>query len=611
MEKSRIIEVLKSTPYTHIVIGDDDRTITFLREQDSGARLFHAFDSETGTNFEEGKTVVDEDFAKRNYFPGFHSSELGRTFFVSDEDNTENLNFYTIDHKTNEFKALTENLYTGTNGFSKDMTKMAFANRTGKDEKGYLSELKIKDLQSGEEKLIWKDQDSDYRLSWGKIIFSPDHKKMVVALDYLNKRMRFNYMLIDVETGENQLILPESLESSSLFIIDKEFDGEGIHYVSNRTGFDNLFYYNMETNEEKLILDTGVESVDYSLNKDGTLFAIGLCNREEGATELLVIDLEGNEKIRQRFEGNVYIRKFNEQLWLLQSAVDLPPEVISFDLKDNTLVESKRFGAFLGERSNLARHSTKFVKYKSFDGKEVPSLLTLPKGDVKGAVITSFYGGSNDFLARSTLMAELGIAHLSPAVRGSWDHGKEWRDLIQGDLGGDEIIDIFWGAKFLEKELGLRPNQIGVRGGSHGGYATLRALTMPEDYKGLDLKYDWGFGSCWAGFACLEDFYKTSNIPDWLVYMLGEYEENVQLYKDRSPINFFENLKTPLFVHHGTNDNRVNYSSMRPFIEKLQASDVPHDIVLTQAAGHGAANIETMAGTLLRELEFVQKALNI
>jgi dipeptidyl aminopeptidase/acylaminoacyl peptidase len=88
----------------------------------------------------------------------------------------------------------------------------------------------------------------------------------------------------------------------------------------------------------------------------------------------------------------------------------------------------------------------------------------------------------------------------------------------------------------------------------------------------------------------LEDFYKTSNIPDWLVDMLGPYEGNEEKYRSRSPVHFFENLKAPLFVSHGANDSRVSPTSMDGFIEKLKNSDKDYVIHIMQGLGHSGGN---------------------
>ena len=182
-----------------------------------------------------------------------------------------------------------------------------------------------------------------------------------------------------------------------------------------------------------------------------------------------------------------------------------------------------------------------------------------------------------------------------------------WRKLIYGDLGGDEILDVIWAARYVRDTLNIPEHKIGISGGSHGGYATLRAITMPEKFKGFDTRFNFGAAICAAGFADLVDFYKTSNIPDWLVQMLGKYDE--KKYLERSPISYFDNLSCPLLALHGTNDARVSPSSMEGFIEKLKQSDKEYEIFISEGQGHHTNNKELRIIEIQKRLDFLKKHL--
>lgn len=196
---------------------------------------------------------------------------------------------------------------------------------------------------------------------------------------------------------------------------------------------------------------------------------------------------------------------------------------------------------------------------------------------------------------------------LSPAVRGSWGWGKDWENRLKGDLGGKEILDVVWGAKFLERELGLDPSRIGLEGGSHGGYAVLRALTMPDGFAGQESKYPWGFGLCWAGFSDLIKFHEDSWIADWLTDLLGPLSANRDLYVERSPLTHFSELEAPVFIVHGTHDRRVPPSTMTTFLEKLQASAKPHRIHFVEGQGHTGGDQKDKTLQYEAQQEFLQR----
>jgi dipeptidyl aminopeptidase/acylaminoacyl peptidase len=255
----------------------------------------------------------------------------------------------------------------------------------------------------------------------------------------------------------------------------------------------------------------------------------------------------------------------------------------------------------------LVHSSYRYVIYPSFDGLKIPAYLTIPKCEVKAAIITTFYGGTNRYDPSVQMLAELGVACLSPAVRGSWGRGKTWEDMLKGDLGGNEILDVIWGARYLEKQFGLAPEQIGLQGESHGGYAVLRAITMPDGFNGQPAKYPFGFAICWAGFADLVEFHRASRIPDWLTDLLGPIDDRKDTYIDRSPITHFRELQTPLLISHGENDTRVPLSTMQDFIEALRRSSVPHLVHIQRGQGHTTPSKQDLIDSHVRELEFIRK----
>ena len=100
------------------------------------------------------------------------------------------------------------------------------------------------------------------------------------------------------------------------------------------------------------------------------------------------------------------------------------------------------------------------------------------------------------------ILCAAGFIVVSPAVRGSTGFGRDFHALNDKDLGGDEIVDLFHVARWLETRTGLSARRIGVYGGSHGGYATMRAMTFPPETNGTKrAAIAFGFGMSHAGFS--------------------------------------------------------------------------------------------------------------
>jgi dipeptidyl aminopeptidase/acylaminoacyl peptidase len=405
--------------------------------------------------------------------------------------------------------------------------------------------------------------------------------------------------------------LPKENESDYIGIFGHKVENNELYYVTAPDGQDDIYHLDIASSKVTKLTDHRDNVSSYFMCEDNRTAYMTLERNSQNQTLFMQYELSGNQIKRQKESAldGVHNLIHSKDLWLHSTAIDNPGTFTKYEMnKDYELVAQYELTNLIGNRESLIHCDYKFVEYPSFDNEMVPAFLSLPKGEVKGAMIVSFYGGSNGYSWRTQLLAENGIAVLSPGVRGSWNYGKRWREKILGDLGGDEILDVHWGAKYLEKELGLSSSRIGVFGGSHGGYATLRAMTMPANFKdGVDCSYPYGFGICSAGFADLEDFYLTSNIPDWLVNMLGPYEGNEGKYKERSPIHFFENLQAPLLVSHGHNDARVSATSMEGFIDKLNASDKDYVLHLKEGIGHGSGDKDEQLKEYKKWVNFIEE----
>lgn len=265
------------------------------------------------------------------------------------------------------------------------------------------------------------------------------------------------------------------------------------------------------------------------------------------------------------------------------------------------------------------------IQHAVVDRVEYPTFDTLPDGsprllhaflltpknapppEERVVLITSFYGGGNRFDVQAQMLAALGIATFSPAPRGSSGFGAGFAALNDGDLGGDEIVDIHYAARWLEKERGYRPEQIGVRGGSHGGYATMRCLTFPPETNGRNVSYPYGFGWSHAGFSNILSFYESCNIPDWVIKEAGHPVAEKDKLLDRSPISHVERLSAPLLLTHGVNDWRVPVTESRAFAEAAKDLDKPVKLVEFPGQGHGIRGFENKVKYYQTVLSFLEE----
>lgn len=612
METHFTKKYLEAFAFTSMVATENSVEFFFLYEN-CGHKYLYCYNVENHDSLENGERLSEVDFNKQGFFPIRVCD--GNFYFVSDEDNKENFNIFSLNLDTKEIKKHTHNDYTSCVRIEDDLT-CYYSSRKIDSDGLFSNEIHCLNLKTGADEVVTNDRGDLYRISWGPILSSLDGKFLALSVDKQNLRTNTNYCLYNRKTKIKTLLIPEQYESRILYIMEDHLNLDmGFYFVSDVSGHCNIYYLDFHSKEvaQLTTVDYITDGFNYLFSEGKRYFYHSKFVPSEGKS-ILIFHQEDKvgclTKLEKELEFDGEIEVYSKEkdfVWVKNSNLTKVPECTLFKIKDSKIVTGESVPFVKKSDEGLVHSRYEFVTYKSFDGVEVPGYVTIPHGEIKGAVITAFYGGSNRYTYFYQIFSELGFVCLTPAVRGSWGHGKEWESMIVGDLGGSEILDLIWGAKFLEERFKLKPSQIGVEGGSHGGYSTLRALTLPSNFKTPDSKYPFGFGICWAGFADLEDFYKTSNIPDWLAYMLGPYEENKELYEERSPVNHVENLSAPLFITHGTQDSRVPPSTMDGFLSKLKVSKVPHYIYMMDGQGHTGGSLDERVDEFIEMFNFLEK----
>ncbi len=583
------------------------------------------WDGEPGElDITEGRVLNEIDWSTRSFWAGEHNSVLGKHVFRGDERNDEFINLYTLDVEDGTVEALTEVDYVYGFGFSEDQTLMGYIVRHGAVDP-FNSCLHVRDLESGEDREIWCDEGGADRLTWSAVHFAPDDSSLLVTIQHDGDRRRTNLGRFDLgESGPPQLLLERGVLHLRLGAIRDTFDDSGVLFWSSKSGMDNLYRLDFESGEYEAITD---------LEQDIT--GLRVFETDEGSQMLLFLDLPYGTivEIRDTHSGEVLHR---EQRPESLSLYDEYEGTFAFYLGSvDTLFRMERVEIDLEADEPLSHHlmatlppeleeqlvqcDVRRVEFPTFDEVDgetrmLHGYLYEPRNPAPEALrlarMTAFYGGGNFFNTGNQIMCEAGIITFSPSPRGSRGFGAAFAALTNGDLGGDEIVDLFYGARFLEQELGLLPHQIGVYGSSHGGYATMRAMTFPPATNDRGESYPFGFGMSHAGFSDIIHFFHNSNIPDWVILEAGDPETEADKLIDRSPVTHAALLSGPLLLTHGTNDRRVPVEGSRQFAEVAEELDLPVDFVEFEGQGHGIDGLENRVRFYRATFEFLERRVD-
>ncbi|MBA2663098.1 MAG: S9 family peptidase [Bradymonadaceae bacterium] len=549
-----------------------------------------------------GRKLNDIDWSTRSFWGGVFHRPSQRFLVRADERNDERINLYWMDLATGALEQTTDNDYTYAFGLSEDHSSVAYVARHGTKEP-FNSCLYVRDLTSGDERKVLCDEGGSDRFTWSNVEYSPDRDFVIVTVQHDGDRNTTNLARIDLmsETPAFEFLLERGTKHFRLGTTAKTVSHDGLIYWSAKSGFDNLYRYDWSEKASTALTEFEDEmaSAVYMKNDEQAVLTVVL--RRPYESEILVLDPEsGGELYREQSDDSLSISSRHAMAGVITaSSVASPFRMDRFTLEsaDGAVrIVRSRMAGVPGELARRIIHcNVERVSYPTFDklADAAPRMLHAylltprnpPTADKRLVRMTSFYGGGNHFSTGTQIMCEAGVATFSPAPRGSSGFGANFAALNDGDLGGDEIIDLFYGARFLEQEYGYTASQIGVHGGSHGGYATMRALTFPPETNKRDEAYAFGFGISHAGFSDILSFFETCNIPDWVILEAGNPATEADKLRDRSPLTHVERLAAPILLTHGENDSRVPVAESRRFAER--ASELGRPVTYVEFAGQG------------------------
>ena len=230
------------------------------------------------------------------------------------------------------------------------------------------------------------------------------------------------------------------------------------------------------------------------------------------------------------------------------------------------------------------------VRFKSFDGLEIPGILYKPKqAELKKVPALVWIHGGPGGQSRKGYSAAIqhlvnnGYAIFKINNRGSSGYGKTFFHLDDKKHGDHDLKDVIYNKKYLQSLDWVDQDKIGVIGGSYGGYLTMAAMAFTNEFKvGVNI-----FGvTNWV--RTLE-----SIPPYWEAFRKSLYDElgDPSTDKERlhniSPVFFGHQVKSPVLVVQGENDPRVLKIESDEMVESIRAGGTYVDYLVFDDEGHG------------------------
>ncbi|MBC5993939.1 S9 family peptidase [Pontibacter cellulosilyticus] len=257
---------------------------------------------------------------------------------------------------------------------------------------------------------------------------------------------------------------------------------------------------------------------------------------------------------------------------------------------------------------------TEVVRYKSYDGMEIPALLMKPKNasaDNKVPAVLWIHGGpgGQTRLNYSPLMQYLvnhGYAVLAVNNRGSSGYGKTFFAADDKKHGDVDLKDVVKAKDFLKSTGYVAEDKIGIMGGSYGGYMVLAGLAFTPDEFAVGVNL-FGVANWLRTLQSIPPYWES--FREALYKEMGNPETDSAALYNKSPLFFAHQIKKPLMVLQGANDPRVLKVESDEIVAAVKKNNVPVEYVVFDDEGHGFVKKENQIEGYSAILQFLDKHL--
>ena len=411
-------------------------------------------------------------------------------------------------------------------------------------------------------------------------------------------------------------------ERESIFQPEWSPDGTGLYFVSDRSGWWNLYRQKSRTPTEALApMEAEFGQPQWVFGLSTYAFAGKdrlVCSYEfKGLGYLATIDLATNQltPLNVPFTDFSSIRASASRIVFRGGAAEAASGIVSLK-PDSMETEVLRKSNNVADDPALAKYLTRAeaIEFPTEGGKTAFGLYypafnpdySAPEGE-KPPLLVKCHGGPTS-AASSSLNLNIqywtsrGIAVLDVNYGGSTGFGRAYRERLDGNWGIVDVDDCVNGARYLAEQGFVDGGRSVMTGGSAGGYTVLAALTFRDYFRG---------GASHYGVSDLavlvQDTHKFES--RYLDSLIGPYPEKEALYRERSPICHVDRLSAPVIFFQGDEDMVVLPNQSEMMVEALRKKGTPVGYLLFSGEQHGFRKAENIKRALDAELYFY--AINV
>ena len=556
----------------------NDETKLLVNSDESGIFNLYEINIADGTRTPVTSSTVESYFAV-DYVPG-----TNQIMYTADKGGNEIDHLYLLDSGQATDLTPTEKEKANFNRWSED--KKSFYYQSNKRDEQFFDIYEMQ-VDGWTSELLYQNTDG---LDANDISYDETHVTLVKPLTTSSNEL----YLLNLKTKERKEI-SQPAEPGTYTSSGFSKDNMYLYYITDAgKEFAYLAQYDLQSGERKVLFETNWDVMYSYLSENEKYRVIGI--NEDGKNVIIVKENATGKDVEfpEIPDGDITGLSISDSEKLIRLSVGTskaPNNIYVYNIETKEL---KKLTESLNKEINPDDLvSAEVVRYKSFDGLEIPAiyykpLQASPENKVPALVFVHGGPGGQSRTGYSALIQYLvnhGYAVLAVNNRGSSGYGKTFFKMDDRNHGDKDLKDCIAGKDWLAAQDYIDGERIGIIGGSYGGYMTMAAMAFAPDEFNVGVNI---FG--------VTNWLRTlkSIPPYWESFRKALYDEigdpysadSTRLYAI-SPLFHADKVKNPIMVLQGANDPRVLQVESDEIVEGVKKNNVPVEYIVFPDEGHG------------------------
>ncbi|MGD0212472.1 MAG: S9 family peptidase [Terriglobales bacterium] len=529
--------------------------------------------------------------------------------YMSDYDGDEQWDIFLVSPKTGQVKNLTNTreIAEESPAWSHDGRYLAYM---VKPKTSSVFEIDVYDTVLREVKHLTTGTAKD-RMNVAPIWSADD--TFIVYTQEQSKGTDSNVFMVDVAGAQSTLLTPHDGERN-YDASDISPDGKSVLVTSNAgNGYENVGLLDIATRKIHWLTQDKWEISGESFSPDGK-FLTYTANVDGNADVYLYAIASGKARALPLPKGvnqaagrpSPFTRDGSRMLYA-HNGPTAPGDLWIYNMADGKYRELTQ--SLVGGVRAEDMVEPYLVHYPSKDGKWTISAFVyvpynLPRNGQHPAIVLVHGGPTaqtmNNFNRFVQYMANQGYLVIAPNYRGSTGYGREFREANLFDMGGGDLQDVLAAADWIQQTGYVDPKKLILMGGSYGGYMTMMGVTKAPEM--------WAAGVPIVPFVnwFTEIEHEDPVLQQSDLATMGDLVKNKALYEDRSPINFVDRIKAPLYLLAGGNDPRCPKEEAQQVVDAVKKRGGVIEYKVYENEGHGFAKVENQIDAYKRVADFLK-----